>query len=63
MSIGVRMKEKETSAEQIIAKLREVEALLGQGSTVDEASRKPGITEQITSSLRKNFTFSKILIE
>ena len=32
--------------EQIIGKLREAEILLSQGSTVGEASRKLGVTEQ-----------------
>jgi putative transposase len=32
--------------EQIIGKLREAEVLLSQGSTVGEASRKLGVTEQ-----------------
>jgi len=32
--------------EQIINKLREAEVLLSQGSTVGEASRKLGVTEQ-----------------
>ena len=40
------MKKKGVSAGQIIGKLREAEVLLGQGSTVEEVSRKLGITEQ-----------------
>ncbi len=32
--------------EQIIKKLREVEILLSQGSTIGEAARKIGVTEQ-----------------
>ena len=40
------MKKKGFTAEQIIEKLREAEVLLSQGSTVGEASRKLGITEQ-----------------
>jgi len=32
--------------EQIIGKLRQAEILLSQGSTISEASRKIGITEQ-----------------
>ena len=32
--------------EQIINKPREAEILLSQGATVDEASRKLGVTEQ-----------------
>jgi len=33
-------------AEQIIGKLREAEVLLSQGTTVGEASKKIGVTEQ-----------------
>jgi putative transposase len=40
------MKKKGFTAEQIIGKLREAEVLLSQGSTVGEASRKLGVTEQ-----------------
>ncbi len=32
--------------EQIIKKLREAEVLLSQGSTISEAARKIGVTEQ-----------------
>ncbi len=37
------MKKKGFSAEQITGKLREMELLLGQGSTGGEVSRKPGL--------------------
>ena len=39
--------------EQIIGNLREVEVLLSQGSTVGEASRKIGVTEQTYYRWRK----------
>jgi putative transposase len=49
------MKKKGFSAEQIIAKLREAEVLLSQGSTVGEASRKLGITEQTYYRWRREY--------
>ena len=42
-------------AEQIIGKLREVEVLLSQGSTVGEASKKIGVTEQSYYRWRKEY--------
>ena len=41
--------------EQIINKLREAEVLLSQGSTVGEASRRLGITEQTYYRWRKEY--------
>ena len=41
--------------EQIIGKLREAEVLLSQGSTVGEASRKMGVTEQTYYRWRKEY--------
>ncbi len=41
--------------EQIISKLREAEVLLSQGSTVGEASRKLGVTEQTYYRWRKEY--------
>ena len=41
--------------EQIINKLREAEVLLSQGSTVGEASRKIGVTEQTYYRWRKEY--------
>jgi transposase-like protein len=41
--------------EQIIGKLREVEVILSQGSTVGEASRKIGVTEQTYYRWRKEY--------
>jgi putative transposase len=43
---GKPMVRKAFKPEQIIGKLREAEVLLSQGSTVGEASRKLGVTEQ-----------------
>ena len=41
--------------EQIINKLREGEVLLSQGSTVGEASRKLGVTEQTYYRWRREY--------
>jgi len=41
--------------EQIIGKLREAEVLLSQGSTVGEASRQLGVTEQTYYRWRKEY--------
>jgi len=41
--------------EQIINMLREAEVLLSQGSTVGEASRKIGVTEQTYYRWRKGY--------
>ena len=41
--------------EQIINKLREAEILLSQGSTVGEASRKLGVTQQTYYRWRKEY--------
>jgi putative transposase len=41
--------------EQNIGKLREAEVLLSQGSTVGEASRKIGVTEQTYYRWRKEY--------
>ncbi len=43
------------TAEQIINKLREVEILLSQGTTIGEASRKIGVTEQTYYRWRKEY--------
>ena len=40
------MKRKKNSPEQIVVKLRQAQMELGKGSTVDQVSRKLGITEQ-----------------
>jgi len=49
------MKKKGYTAEQIIGKLREAEVLLSQGSTVGEASRKLGVTEQTYYRWRREY--------
>ena len=41
--------------EQIINKLREVEVLISQGSTIGQASRKIGITEQTYYRWRREY--------
>ncbi len=43
------------TAEQIISKLREAEVLLSQGSSVGEASRKIGVSEQTYYRWRKEY--------
>ena len=43
------------TSEQIISKLREVEVLLSQGSTVGQACRKIGVTEQTYYRWRKEY--------
>ena len=52
---GVSMARKSFAPEQIINKLREVEVLLSQGSTVAEASRKIGVTEQTYYRWRREY--------
>ena len=49
------MVKKSRSPELIINKLREAEILLNQGSTVSEASRKIGVTEQTYYRWRKEY--------
>ncbi len=49
------MAKKSHSPELIINKLREAEILLNQGSTVSEASRKIGVTEQTYYRWRKEY--------
>ena len=49
------MAKKGYTPEQIINKLREAELLLNQGSTVSEASRKIGVTEQTYYRWRKEY--------
>ncbi len=41
------------TSEQIISKPRDVEILLSQGSTIGQASRKVGVTEQTSCRGRK----------
>lgn len=49
------MVRKTLTAEQIINKLREAEILLSQGSTIGEASKKIGVTEQTYYRWRKEY--------
>ena len=49
------MVKKAFKPEQIIGKLREAEVLLSQGTTVSEASRKLGITEQTYYRWRREY--------
>ena len=49
------MARKAFKPEQIINKLREAEVLLSQGSTVGEASRKLGVTDQTYYRWRKEY--------
>lgn len=49
------MGRKTFTAEQIIFKLREVEVLVGQGSSIAEACRKIAVTEQTYYRWRKEY--------
>jgi putative transposase len=49
------MPKKTFTAEQIVAKLRQIEVLMGQGKTVPQASREAGITEQTFYRWRKEY--------
>jgi putative transposase len=49
------MVKKGYTPEQIINKLREAEILLSQGSSISEASRKIGVTEQTYYRWRKEY--------
>ena len=49
------MPKKKYRPEQIIGNLREAEILLSQGSTVVEASRRIGVTEQTYYRWRKEY--------
>src|SRR5690554_6146610 len=51
----VNMPRKRYSPEEIIYKLREVEILLSQGQTVQEAARQLGIAEQTYYRWRKEY--------
>jgi putative transposase len=54
------MKKREFTLEQIIAKLREAEVLLSQGSTAVEVARKLGITEQTYYRWRREYGGMKV---
>jgi transposase-like protein len=54
------MSKKRYSSEQIITKLREVEILLSKGSTIGEACKKIGVTEQTYYRWRKLYGGMKV---
>ena len=54
------MVKKRYGAEQIINRLREVEVMLGNGSTIGEASKKIGVTEQTYYRWRKQYGGMKV---
>ena len=54
------MAKKGYGAEQIINRLREVEVMLSKGSTIGEASRKIGVTEQTYYRWRKQYGGMKV---
>ena len=47
---------KRDKAEEIVAKLRQVEVLQGQGMTIAEAVRQIGVTEQTYDRWRKQYS-------
>ncbi len=49
------MSKKRYGSEQIITKLREVEIMLSKGSTIGEASKRIGVTEQTYYRWRKQY--------
>jgi len=49
------MEKKRYGSEQIITKLREVEIMLSKGSTIGEARKKIGVTEQTYYRWRKQY--------
>ena len=54
------MIKKRYGSEQIITKLREVEIMLSKGSTIGEASKKIGVTEQTYYRWRKQYGGMKV---
>jgi transposase-like protein len=49
------MPKKTFTAEQIVAKLRQIEVLMGQGKTVSQAAKDAGITDQTFYRWRKEY--------
>jgi len=49
------MPKKTFTAEQIVAKLRQIEVLMGQGKTVSQATKEAGITDQTFYRWRKEY--------
>ena len=54
------MAKKRYGAEQIINRLREVEVMLSNGSTIGEACKKIGVTEQTYYRWRKQYGGMKV---
>ena len=54
------MSKKRYGSEQIITKLREVEVMLSKGSTIGEASKRIGVTEQTYYRWRKQYGGMKV---
>ena len=54
------MSKKRYGSEQIITKLREVEIMLSKGSTIGEASKGIGVTEQTYYRWRKEYGGMKV---
>ena len=54
------MIKKRYGSEQIITKLREVEIMLSKGSTIGEASKRIGVTEQTYYRWRKQYGGMKV---
>ncbi len=54
------MSKKRYGSEQIITKLREVEIMLSKGSTIGEASKRIGVTEQTYYRWRKQYGGMKV---
>jgi transposase-like protein len=54
------MSKKRYGSEQIITKLREVEIMLSKGSTIGEASKRIGVTEQTYYRWRKEYGGMKV---
>jgi len=52
---GISLARRLFKPEQIINKLREAEVLISQGSTIREASRKIGVTEQTYYRWRREY--------
>ena len=54
------MKKKRYGSEQIIGKLREVEIMQSRGTTIGEACKKIGVTEQTYYRWRKQYGGMKV---
>jgi putative transposase len=50
-----KMPKKTFTAEQVVAKLRQIEVLMGQGKTVSQAAKEAGITDQTFYRWRKEY--------